>query len=544
MSPSRIIAVASLIVLSNGGLKAACNPELLPVFPDQAPNSGHNFALVNLDLSNFPDSVTDPATDTEIEGIHERMQVALDQAMDTWNSSCEGEVANHYPKFVPMFDTSMDAGFVHVVYKDIQDPAEKCSNNNQKDCHAVMETRNLDDGSAIVTVYGESGAEDQLVPTFVEDIDNLGSLLTHELGHALGLEHDKCGGSFMNRDPREATAVHSKTCDLLKTTHRPRHPLQDLSDGSGLDPSCALGSYCLADFNPWPTIRTTCGWNIRTVTATIEIEVWNPISGLFTFITTIERRVTDYICLPFWAEPPPPEGGDLPDPPPITLESLDGPRLALALPRPDEVVDDALYLRGWASSWTHGIGDLALWIDGEPVEPADFEWGFYSPELCQARVDPGACDPYSGFSATLDVSSLAPGPHTLDVAAVDGRSVDPLPVSMRRNFVIEGPTGPVAINDHVGATIDLTAMAGLPVEIEVTANDYDPGGAPIRLTDQAVVIPPEHGSAVRVDDHHIRYTPRLDAGPSDTFKYAIRNPDDQRDRGRVNVTILYLIYWP
>ena len=208
------------------------------------------------------------------------------------------------------------------------------------------------------------------------------------------------------------------------------------------------------------------------------------------------------------------------------------------------VASNALYLGGWGSSWTHGIGDVALWIDGALVEPSDLAWGFYSPELCQAGIDLGACDPYSGLSATLDISSLAPGPHTLEVAAVDGRFEDPLPVSIRREFVVDGPSGPVAVNDSVGATIDLTAMAGLPVDIEVTANDYDPGGAPIRLTDQGVVVAPEHGTAVRIDDHHIRYTPRLDAGPSDTFKYAIRNPADQRDRGRVNVTILYLLYWP
>ena len=205
MSSVRIITIASLILCLGGRLEAACNPKMLPIFPDDAPNSGHNFALVNLDLSSFPDTVTDPDSGTVITDIHERMSTSLDQSMGLWNNACQGEIANPYPKFVPMFDTSMNAGFVQVVYKDIQDPAEDCSNNRQKKCHAVMVTENMTDGSALITVYGQSGAEDQLELTFVRDIDNLGSLLTHELGHALGLDHDKCGGSFKNRDPRQAT---------------------------------------------------------------------------------------------------------------------------------------------------------------------------------------------------------------------------------------------------------------------------------------------------------------------------------------------------
>lgn len=532
--------------------EAACNPKMLGGFENEGPHNGSNFALVQFDPQHFPDQAIDADGNT-VTGIRQKIIDGVGQAQQTWNEACGGSLVHEYPDFVPLFDTAMDAGFVTVIYEtnELAPNPSPCSNNRRKLCHAAMITDVKNDGRVEIIVYQESGAEGQLESTLGRDHASLTDMFTHEFGHALGLSHDKCSNSFMKENPRTLDGngvVHSKQCDLLQATHDPRHPLQDLLQGNGLDPGCVLGGYCGTGGSPWPVLKTVCGWNLRTVTATITISIWNPVIGLIEFVTNIERATTDYLCVPIWTggfgPAPPTGGGDLPDPPAVVMpEPFDGPTISLALPRPSQPVEgDSLYLRGWISSWDEGIGDVALWIDGIPVEPADLQWGFYSPELCQAGLDVGECDPFSGLSATLDVSQLAPGPHLLEIAAVDGRSEDPFPTYIARQFEVGESSGPVAINDTVNATIDLTVMAGIPIDIPVTANDYDSQGGTVWLTPDGVVVSPTEGVAERLDSHTIRYTPNLDAGPTDTFKYAIRNAADQRARGRVNIQIMYLIW--
>ncbi len=68
---------------------------------------------------------------------------------------------------------------------------------------------------------------------------------------------------------------------------------------------------------------------------------------------------------------------------------------------------------------------------------------------------------------------------------------------------------------------DGTTHAGTPITLDVVANDTDPEGDTLVLVPEPILIAPGNGSAVRVSDTSITYTPQDGFLGTDTFRYRI-----------------------
>jgi hypothetical protein len=68
-----------------------------------------------------------------------------------------------------------------------------------------------------------------------------------------------------------------------------------------------------------------------------------------------------------------------------------------------------------------GPSDVSIGIDGQQVALDSFQYGFYDPRVCVPPLGNHhqACNPMSGFAASLDTRQLTDGWHTLQVVAVD-----------------------------------------------------------------------------------------------------------------------------
>lgn len=75
---------------------------------------------------------------------------------------------------------------------------------------------------------------------------------------------------------------------------------------------------------------------------------------------------------------------------------------------------------------------------------------------------------------------------------------------------------PVAVDDRRSTARDQ------PITIDVTANDFDPDGDPIRVVlGTPILAPPSHGMATRVSDTSIAYSPSSGFRGTDAFQYRI-----------------------
>lgn len=90
---------------------------------------------------------------------------------------------------------------------------------------------------------------------------------------------------------------------------------------------------------------------------------------------------------------------------------------------------------------------------------------------------------------------------------------------------------PVALNDSANA------RSGLPVDINVTANDSDPDGNPVSLILSPIVVAPTSGTAVRLSNSSMRYTPNAGFQGSDTFQYEIGDGLSGRARAWVTISV-------
>ncbi|MEM9290530.1 MAG: Ig-like domain-containing protein, partial [Acidobacteriota bacterium] len=107
----------------------------------------------------------------------------------------------------------------------------------------------------------------------------------------------------------------------------------------------------------------------------------------------------------------------------------------------------------------------------EPVALQSLQTGLYDPWTCTEAPAAG-CVAMSRFSGTLDVSSLAAGPHRLVVAAVNGRG-EPIPTYHEQIFTVG--VDPCA-GDGSGPAVQLTspqngATLSAPTTVEITASD-------------------------------------------------------------------------
>ncbi|MDY7095688.1 MAG: Ig-like domain-containing protein, partial [Acidobacteriota bacterium] len=133
----------------------------------------------------------------------------------------------------------------------------------------------------------------------------------------------------------------------------------------------------------------------------------------------------------------------------------DGPIVFVRSRYPDGA-SGSMLVTGVARDDEYGVSNVSFWVDGQVAAVEELRTGLYDPYTCNERPAVG-CDANSRFEATVDVSALADGPHTLQVLATNGRVVDPIPTYYEIPFEVRN-AGTCAA-DTTAPTVSLTAPA-------------------------------------------------------------------------------------
>jgi hypothetical protein len=118
------------------------------------------------------------------------------------------------------------------------------------------------------------------------------------------------------------------------------------------------------------------------------------------------------------------------------------------------------------------------------------------------------------------------GSHTLAVTMSDGNGGS---VVQKWDITVTNSNHPpVAVGDTA------TTLQGVPVAINVLANDSDPDGDPLSVTSATV---PAHGTATVNPDNSITYTPAVGYVGTDSFNYWISDGRGGVATAKVTVTV-------
>ncbi len=192
-------------------------------------------------------------------------------------------------------------------------------------------------------------------------------------------------------------------------------------------------------------------------------------------------------------------------------------------------------------------------VDDAYSLPEDTTWNVGAPGVLGNDTDPNG-DPLTAVllaapshAATFALNangsfSYRPtsnyfGPDSFTYNVCDPDVCDPTPPTTVNLTITPVEDPPVAVDDAASTAEDL------PVNIPVLANDGDPDGDPLTITD----IPnlPGNGTATINDngtpgnpgDDYIRYTPGLDFFGSDSFDYTIDDSHGGTDTATVTITV-------
>lgn len=434
---------------------------------------------------------------------------------------------------------------MYVEFKSGLGPSEPCNDGTSNECFHLATTFPNLDGRTVLTLwekgnippYGHIGTIDWA------NFARLDWLLKHELGHVLGLHHesaDACRGSVMIGDQgvvleQGEGRVLPAHCYTLQNIHEPADPFEEIR---GLDPieTCrSLLGYC-DGWIPWPKQRSRCVYYPDVITI---VETTDPSGG--SLGRHVIQRYRMECVSSGWGWRP---DGDQPEgwEPPFSMEVINAPNVAITLPNDDAVAESGmLWVAGWAWANSNPIRQLAFWVDGVEVSSAGITTGIYRPELCQAGVDPGNCDPNSGFEGHLNVSGFTPGRHYLQVVVTD-QYPDLMPSYLQIPFIVPSSAPnlpPIAVNDTAVASVGAGGTT-TPKAIPVVNNDHDPEGWPLRLSEVPFVTWPTKGTVRRLDDRTIEYTPLPSASGTDSFQYKVEDSFGMPATATVTISIFQI----
>ncbi|HEV7672547.1 MAG TPA: Ig-like domain-containing protein [Thermoanaerobaculia bacterium] len=259
-------------------------------------------------------------------------------------------------------------------------------------------------------------------------------ILSHELGHALGLGHDDCfGGASIMHTPA-TSIVHPSECqmaDFLTCDASVRTCPEDPSCAGqcGFDPIGGLGALCQrlpflcnhnsGFFNPWWDVDNNSSSPIYSCESSYS-EVFFPGFGLVGYMT---------VRCGFRFSPVFGEIGQVGGAGGFIQV---GPAVAFTSPTDSQTVSGLITVSGSATQAPFGVQAVATWADGQPIDLASFVYGAPVSGACNGVNDPHC--PNVGFSGTLDTRTLGNGTHTITIVAVDGRTN--YPTATRKDVLI------------------------------------------------------------------------------------------------------------
>ena len=323
-------------------------------------------------------------------------------------------------------------------------------------------------------------------------------IATHEIGHAMGLCHDSCGGqagpSIMSRIPREGTSygIHPEHCAAIKKTNYCRDGQCSPSSVNACDDSptgpCRFydGFPRFMDLCRSMALPIACGQTIppsselcyhitagRIGRRTTTQVLYDPATG--TTYESTEVEVVDethsYIhCVPIgWPSVgesgPGAVGGDL---------EGDGP-IFFVRTRYVGPMSGVIPVSGVLRDDLFGLGQLAFWVDGQPSQLQGLQTGLYDPYTCSE--DPASnCDAWSGWQGFFDTSGIPNGFHTLTVAGANFRPGDPIPNMDAVSFFVDHDQGCSETTPPMVRLTSPLAHATVSGRVVVSASASDASG--------------------------------------------------------------------
>jgi hypothetical protein len=487
------IAALGLLFLRATSFAQSCaqgNPptSLFPFFGNTDPNLGVSSATVTI----YPNE--DGAADGDLE-------TAVSLAASAWSQSCPQST---YPD-IPTFDVNWDgkaptgpnSSHVALVIEFLPDtvmPLISSTPLAYASAQWVGGGSQNNNSPTVIDVYGlcppgvttfnggcTSGVVNVPWNTLYGQV-----VLEHEIGHALGLNHDRAtdgSGNACSTNGVMATAPNANAfiltgyCylanrenDDMDACNNGRQPTPTQTNPCESDPpavnlhggpgSLGIGSgggFCRAyawicpvssgPANPWSGSGIVCNWACSTTTDASG----NVISAGCTwacFAADVEVN-TD----------------------------VAGPLLSVTSPAPGQTVAGVIGISGWAMQY-FVPGSISLGVDGNQVAVGSLLTGLSSPAACEAPsgVVHSLCNANSGFSGTFDTRTLANGAHTLDAVAGNSfgwvTSIEVPIVTANTCFDMVPPTVSVlapSTGASVSGAISVTAAAADNVSVSQVA---------------------------------------------------------------------------
>jgi hypothetical protein len=315
------------------------------------------------------------------------------------------------------------------------------------------------------------------------------SALVHEIGHALGLGHERerdghgveCTTSVMRPTPAAGDRITPGNCGLADTLNDHNQPCTLWPQANSEAPNpCEDPSHPPAGVSvggpggngptfvsrvPW--IRPTSSW----VSCTWSRTETRDLSGYLVSAQTLWN--CQFATASVFSD-----------------RLAPGPRIHLTAPVEGQAVSGTVAVSGWAMDFL-GLSGVSVGVDGTEMPVGALNTGFFEAAACLPPdgIVHSACNPYSGFSGTIDTTRLSNGPHTLQVVAIGAGG---FPTLLERSIVVDnclGTPGVSISSPAAGATVSGAS------EVRVAAADGN-GLAQVSLyvdgTVQAVRIPPPY----------------------------------------------------
>jgi hypothetical protein len=312
--------------------------------------------------------------------------------------------------------------------------------------------------------------------------------LAHEIGHALGLAHDRsqqltgqaCPMSLMNEAPAPGAAFSPAYCGLADRMNDPDAPCNSQQPGAGETNPCEIAlrrggdnpngdateglgnEFC--ETNPWLCDDGPTSW----AGGAPECH-WYCSSSLGT-------QWCDWGCFaPVVATPG------------ATIEVVHAaPVIGLAAPAVNATVTGLITISGWAHEFFH-MPTVEFGLNSEAMPVTNLQVGLNAPGACQppAGIGHSRCNRYTGFSARLETRMLPNGVHKLHVTAVGQNG---FPSAVERQVIVSNscfdytpPSLAVSAPTYTVAG-SVTITANTADDVGVTAVDFSVDGV-LKATD-------------------------------------------------------------
>ncbi len=420
-----------------------------------------------------PDS--DPIQGNPLTG--DKVKDGLEKAAADWNGTCS---ETYVPKLEIDAGTTREGGVAVGIKYMANTPATQQGDN--------ITLAEFDSVSGVMTVYGQClNGKGELFSAICQkrgdnyyidwSADWAVAFLTHELGHALGVGHDRSDGEcsgfngLMGKPvnykgslkPEYCAFANHQNCDDSNTASCPDDPrVPDDPIGQLPDHCERIRILCVPSD---PTGGTPVLWWHTSGSSFRCTAVYSTTESAFGTTITITRG-----C--YWITGEDPDGKAAADggstlPP---AETVTGPTMKVLKPSPAQPVSGVTEVTGWAAQADEGVAQVAFWLDGQPVNLANFQYGTEQAGICADVADPNC--PYVGFRGDLNTTGLNDGVHTLEVVSAEARALDPGPGYRLHTFTVDN-TDPSASITAPGAGATVSGV------VPVTASASDANGVSV-----------------------------------------------------------------